>query len=108
MKTALMQFGDDDNHLTTWQQFQAMGFLGRAEMRMFKHGVDSFVEARCLDIDIRALGDAVDTSLEIEYGFYERGTYQAQGSAVKQELLARKLDLLDRASNRMISQRLGW
>lgn len=79
----------------------------RAERGLERHALNRAFAIEQTRIDTRAVGEVITTSLEEEFHTYDYGMYLAKGSAAKQELLARKLEMMSQLNNRLITHRFG-
>jgi hypothetical protein len=79
----------------------------RAESEVLSHGLRAWIVTQKDQIDSQTVRDAVEMSFDEEVAFYDHATALADGSQTKQELLARKLDILSRSNNRRITRRFG-
>jgi hypothetical protein len=86
---------------------RAAGLERRAEGEVLRHGLRAWVVTQKDQIDSQTVRDAVETAFDEEVDFYDHGIACADGSLTKQELLARKLDILSRSNNRRILRRFG-
>ncbi len=85
----------------------AAGLERRAEAEVLKHGLRAWVVCKKDEIDSQTIRDAVETAFDEEVSFYDHGLAAADGSVAKQELLARKLEILSRSNNRRIIRRFS-
>src|SRR5437867_723727 len=86
---------------------RAAALARRAEGAVLRHAARAWVVTQEDQIDSQTLRDAVEVAFDEEVEFYDHGMARADGSMTKQELLARKLELLSRSNNRRIARRFG-
>lgn len=79
----------------------------RAEATIVDAALGAWVASEVDQLESMALREAATTATEIEFDFYDRFGAAAGNSPVKQELLARKLDLLSYTNSRRIARRFG-
>lgn len=79
----------------------------RAERGLERYALRQTVAVEKARIDTRAVAAVVTTSMEEEFLTYDYGMFLANGSAAKQELLARKLEMLSQLNNQLILRRFG-
>ena len=79
----------------------------RAESQVLRHGLRAWVRTQTDQIDSQTVRDAIEAAFDEEVDFYDHGMSRAKGSLTKQELLARKLEMLSRIDNRRITRRFG-
>jgi hypothetical protein len=89
------------------KQARAARIQTAAVMRVWRHAVDSQANAMCDQIDSQATREAMQTALDEECGLYDYGLMRADGSAVKLELAARKVEMLANTNNRRLTRRFG-
>jgi hypothetical protein len=106
--TSLVVPGDDDDFgWTPHQRGRAARAQRRAELEIFDHRLAAGVRAEGEIADAQALGDVMRTSLDEELNLLEWGLHRADGSAAKNELVARKVNMLSNINNRRIARRFG-
>lgn len=79
----------------------------RADGEVLRYALRAWVVTQKDQIDSQTLRDAVEAAFDEEIDFYDHGMARANGSMTKQELLARKLEILSQLDNRRISRRFG-
>lgn len=79
----------------------------RAEVEIVRHGLRQWVQTQKDEIDTLATRRAITTAFEEEIDLYDYGMLLVDGSATKQQLLARKLELFSQLNNRRITRRFG-
>lgn len=79
----------------------------RAERGLERYALRQTVAVEKARVDTRAVAAVVTTSLEEEFITYDYGMFLANGSAGKQELLARKLEMMSQLNNQLILRRFG-
>jgi hypothetical protein len=106
--TTLVASGDDDDFgWTPRQKGRAGRAQSRAELEVLYHGLAAGVRTECEIHDAIATADVMRTSLDEELQLLDWGLHQANGSAAKTELLARKVNMLSSINNRRIARRFG-
>lgn len=93
--------------LTAKQQKQAVQAGQQAHLDVYNHGLQMAIAREIDRIDTFALSDVITTAAEEECRFLDFGLHLADGSPIKLELLARKLQLLSNINNQRIAQRFG-
>jgi len=83
------------------------GLARRADSAVYRHGLRAWERSQCDQIDSQTTRDAVECAFDEEVAFFDHAMHRADGSAVKQQLLAEKLELLSKANNRRIAHRFG-
>jgi hypothetical protein len=79
----------------------------RAEVQIQQHAVQAWRDSQMAALDAHALTSAVTAATEEELSFVDYGMTLVGTSAVKQELLARKLELLSTLNNAALRRRFG-
>jgi hypothetical protein len=79
----------------------------RTELAIFQHHLNARFHAECEQIDAKALADVARTALDEEMSVLDWGLEQAQGSAVKAELVSRMVAMQSRIDNDRIARRFG-
>ena len=79
----------------------------RAEQAVIEHALEAWALGEIDRADTMALFGALEIAADAEMRFYDEFSARAGTSAVKQELLARKLDYFSRANNRRAASRWG-
>ena len=78
-----------------------------AEAEFAEAGLTAWAKSEIDRYEAAALERVVTTATDIEFSFFDQFIAAAGSSAVKQELLARKLDLLSRLNDQRIRQRFS-
>lgn len=79
----------------------------RIEAEVMAAGLEVWADAEIERMEALALGEAVSTVTDIEMRYYDRYLAAAGNSAVKHDLLARKLDILAGINERRLVRRFG-
>ena len=79
----------------------------RAEMALFEAGLDVRVEAEIEQIEARALGEVVRTSIDEEVRTLQFGLERGEGSQAVARLVANKVELLSQINDRRIAEKFG-
>ena len=79
----------------------------RAEIDISRAAVSMWRDVELDALESRAIGEASAIALRVEFGFYDTFMREAGNSAVKMELLARKLDALARTNADHTQRRFG-
>ncbi len=77
----------------------------RVEAEIVEAGLTAWADAEIDRMESFALQEAISTATEVEFDFYDRFKHAAGNSAVKHELLSRKLEILSNTNSRRISRR---
>ena len=93
--------------LTPYQAAQVSKAQRRAEIAVFRHGLEAMIQTECARHDAAAVSDAARTALEEELDLLDYGIHRANGSAAKTELVARKVQMLSSINDRMLIQRFA-
>jgi hypothetical protein len=79
----------------------------KGEMEVFRHKVRQFVNREKDMIDSQVLADALRCSTDEEFAYYDEFMARANGSVVKREIIAAKLEMQVSIDNRRIMRRFG-
>lgn len=79
----------------------------RTELEVFRYGLQARARAEMDRIDTQALSDVLRCSLDEEVALLDWGIAQANGSAAKAELVARKVAMQSGINNSRIARRFG-
>lgn len=104
---SLLPSTDHSADLSPYQIVQATRYQRKAEIVVFRHGLDAAMRADFDRQDSQAAADAIQASLEEELDLLDYGLHRANGSAAKTELVARKVQQLASINDRRINRHFG-
>lgn len=99
--------GDAGGSLSPRQLARASRAQAKAELTVFGHALQARAQSEMDRIDSQATSDAFQAALDEEIGLLDYGLARAGGSAVKVELVARKVESLSAINNRRLARRFG-
>jgi hypothetical protein len=104
---SLVPLNDEDGSQSPWQAAQAVRIQRRADIAVFRYGLQAAMRAEFDRQDGQAVADAIRASLDEELDLLEWGVHRAAGSAAKTELVARKVQMLSSINDRRLTRHFG-
>lgn len=78
-----------------------------SDNRVYQHALAAWERSQADQIDSQTTRDAIELAFDEECGLYDHGISKANGSTVKQRLLADKLEALASINNHRIARRFS-